>query len=188
LKARFLCGDARHLPFRDARFSLVHSYGVFQHFSKDNARLAISEVGRVLGRNGTSLIQMTGAFGPLALWRIVAYPLGLGFRDGGEFKVRHWTPGEIRSTFGLLIGPTTVSVDGYLTIMPQPGDLKLLDLRHRLLVRLSDFGRGLSRTFPALILLADSLYATSQKPSSISGVHDSRIHGQTDGPSSLPSD
>ena len=163
LKARFLCGDARHLPFRDARFSLVHSYGVFQHFSKDNARLAISEVGRVLSQNGTSLIQMTGAFGLLALWRRVAYPLGFGFRNVGRFEVRHWSPGEIRSIFGTSIGPTKVSVDGYFTIMPKPGDLRLLAPRHRALMRLSDLGRVLSRIFPPLVVVADSLYATSHK-------------------------
>jgi 2-polyprenyl-3-methyl-5-hydroxy-6-metoxy-1,4-benzoquinol methylase/uncharacterized protein YbaR (Trm112 family) len=163
LKARFVVGDARYLPFRNERFEVVHSYGVFQHFSKDNARLAIAEAGRVLAPNGSSLIQMTGAFGLLALWRLVAYPFRLGFNDVGEFKVRHWTPAEIRSFFGRSIGPTTVSVDGFFTIMPQPGDLKLLALRHRAIIRLSELGRALSRVFPPLVPLADSLYATSRK-------------------------
>jgi len=164
LKARFLCGDARHLPFRDGSFEVVHSYGVLQHFHKDNSRQAIKEAGRVLKPGGISLIQMTAKYGALALSRQLKYAFRFGTGDPGGFEVRHWSPAEIRSFFENAIGPTDLFVDGYFTILPQPGDLSLLLPRHRAIMHMSAMGQSLSRIFPPLVNLADSLYASSLKP------------------------
>ncbi len=43
VEARFLVGDARYIPFREGRFDVVYSYGVLQHFSPYDAKLAIAE-------------------------------------------------------------------------------------------------------------------------------------------------
>src|SRR5215203_1913188 len=59
----FVVGDARFLPFADNAFDTVFSYGVFQHFSKENVRVSLDEVVRVLKPNGNTLFQMPNKYG-----------------------------------------------------------------------------------------------------------------------------
>src|SRR6185436_11504330 len=59
----FVVGDARYLPFLADSFDTVFSYGVFQHFSKENVRTSLDEIGRVLKRDGNTLIQMPNKYG-----------------------------------------------------------------------------------------------------------------------------
>jgi ubiquinone/menaquinone biosynthesis C-methylase UbiE len=53
---RFLQGDAENLPFRDASFDVVYSFGVLHH-TPDTQR-AIDEVHRVLRPGGRALIML----------------------------------------------------------------------------------------------------------------------------------
>src|SRR5689334_13399687 len=53
-QVHYVVGDARHLPFRDARFDTVFSYSVLQHLSRDDAATAVGEIGRVLHGGGTA--------------------------------------------------------------------------------------------------------------------------------------
>lgn len=55
---RFICGDARFLPFKDNIFGCVFSYPVVQHFSERDRETTVAEIGRVLSQNGYSRIQM----------------------------------------------------------------------------------------------------------------------------------
>jgi SAM-dependent methyltransferase len=63
VEADFLVGDARFLPFADSAFDTVFCYSVLQHFSKENARMSLDEVARVLKKNGVTLIQMPNKYG-----------------------------------------------------------------------------------------------------------------------------
>ena len=157
--ARFLVGDARYIPFRGGRFDVVYSYGVLQHFSPADARLAIAEAARVVAPLGTVLIQMAARYGLLSIFQQARR----GFRDPDGFEVRYWKPSEIEASFQRLIGPTTLSADGYFTLNPQPSDLDLLPLHYRQLVHLSESMRALSRYIPALLGIADSIFATAVK-------------------------
>ena len=159
VEARFIVGDARYIPFRDGRFDVVYSYGVLQHFSPADAKLAIAEAARVVAPSGTVLIQMAARFGLLSMLQQARRQ----FRDPCGFEVRYWKPSEIADAFRTLIGPTTLSVDGYLTLNPQPTDLDLLPFTFRQIVRVSEMLRALSLRIPALLEIADSIYATSIK-------------------------
>ncbi len=159
VEARFIVGDARYIPFRDGRFDIVYSYGVLQHFSPVDAKLAIAEASRVVASNGTVLIQMAARFGLLSMLQQARR----GFRAPRGFEVRYWKPSEIADTFRSLIGPTRLSVDGYLTLNPQPSDLDLLPFAFRQIVRGSEMLRTLSHRIPVLLEIADSIYATSVK-------------------------
>jgi SAM-dependent methyltransferase len=159
VEARFLVGDARYIPFRAGRFDVVYSYGVLQHFAPADARLAIAEAARVVAPLGTVLIQMAARYGLLAILQQVRR----GFRDADGFEVRYWKPSEIEASFQSLIGPTTLSADGYFTLNPQPSDLDLLPLHYRQIVHLSEAMRSLSRHIPALLGIADSSFATAIK-------------------------
>lgn len=163
VEARFIVGDARYLPFRAGRFDVVYSYGVLQHFSPVDAKLAIAETSRVVMPSGTVLIQMAARFG----LRSMLQQARRRFREPRGFEVRYWKPSEIADAFRSLIGPTTLSVDGYLTLNPQPSDLDLLPFASRQIVRGSEVLRALSSRFPALLEIADSIYATSVKESRV---------------------
>jgi SAM-dependent methyltransferase/uncharacterized protein YbaR (Trm112 family) len=168
VEARFLVGDARYLPFREGRFDVVYSYGVLQHFSPADAKLAIAEAARVVAPGGTVLIQMAARYGLLALFQQARR----GFRDPRGFEVRYWKPADIAAAFRHAIGPTKLSVDGYLTLNPQPTDLDLMPLHYRQIVRLSEAMRSLSRRIPGLLGCADSIFATAVKD--VAGSLDSR--------------
>jgi SAM-dependent methyltransferase len=147
-------GDARHLPFARGAFDTVFSYSVLQHLSKSDVATALSEAGRVLTPGGRVFIQMPNAWGVRSLF----HQWKRGFRDARQFEVRYWTVGELRRTFGRLIGPASVSIDGFFSLNPQPAEAHLLPLRFRAVVAISETLRGTARAFPVLKYLADSLY------------------------------
>lgn len=161
VEARFLVGDARYIPFRDGRFDLVYSYGVLQHFWPADAKLAIAEAARVLAPGGMVLIQMAARYGLLSILQQARR----GFRAARGFEVRYWSPTDIEAAFHSLIGPTTLSVDGYFTLNPQPSDMDLMPSHYRQIVRLSEAMRSLSRRVPGLLRFADSIFATAVKSS-----------------------
>jgi hypothetical protein len=78
------------------------------------------------------------------------------------FDVRYWSPGELRGALDAAVGQTELSVDGFLTLNPQPADLPLLPRRYRALVHVSEAYRKASRRLPWLVQAADSLYAASR--------------------------
>lgn len=56
LSATLQVADAERLPFADASFEIVYSYGVLHH--SPNTQRAVDEVHRVLERGGTALIMI----------------------------------------------------------------------------------------------------------------------------------
>jgi 2-polyprenyl-3-methyl-5-hydroxy-6-metoxy-1,4-benzoquinol methylase len=159
LNITFLCADARYLPFPDASFTRVFSYSVIQHFGKADARAALAEVSRVLEANGQSMIQMPNAFGV----RSVYHQARRGFHVRSLFDVRYWTPRELTKTFTGIIGPTTVSVDGFFGLGVQTSDVEILPRRYRVVVRASEGARRLATALPPLRHFADSLYLHSRR-------------------------
>jgi len=159
VEAAYIVGDSRFLPFRDGFFDQVFSYSVLQHLSKDNARESLVEIRRVLRAEGSALVQMPNVFGLRCLY----HQIRRGFRETHDFEVRYWTPAELLSAFTTSIGPSELSVDGYLTLNPQASDLRLLPARYRALVQVSEGLRKLSRYAPLLVKVADGLYVSSQR-------------------------
>ena len=155
---RYLVADARRLPFPDGTFDVVFSYGVLQHLSKADAAVAVGEIARTLKIGATSLVQMPNAFG----LRNVMQLARRGFREGDRFDVRYWRPAELLRAFSV-IGPTTLSTDGFFTLNPQRRDVDLLPRRNRLLVRTSEVLRRASLWIPVLTKLADSVDVRSTR-------------------------
>ncbi|HET9674258.1 MAG TPA: methyltransferase domain-containing protein [Gaiellaceae bacterium] len=159
--ADYVVGDARRLPFPDASFDVVFSYSVFQHFSKQDALAAFDEIGRVLKPGGGSLIQMANLYGAKSLWNQARERR---FREPRTlFDVRYWGPRELRDELERRVGPTTLSVDGFFTLNPQPTDLALLPVRYRAVVRGSEALRRVSGVVTPLTYVADSVYARSRR-------------------------
>ena len=159
VQADFVVGDARFLPFRSHSFDATFSYSVLQHFSKADVRQTLSECRRVLRPNGLSLIQMANMLGARSLF----HQARRRFREPSLFQVRYWTPRELKAAFEASIGPSTVAVDGFLTLNSQPTESHLLPARFRAIVRLSEALRSLSDRVPPFRHLADSLYIESRK-------------------------
>jgi SAM-dependent methyltransferase len=159
VEARFIVGDARYIPFRSDRFDVVYSYGVLQHFAPADAKLALAEAARVAAPRATVMIQMAARYGLLSILQQARR----GFRLARGFEVRYWMPSEIAAAFRSLIGPTTLSADGYFTLNPQPSDLDLFPFHFRQIVRASEAMRALSDRMPTLIRIADSIFATATK-------------------------
>lgn len=159
LKINVVVGDARHLPFRKGVFDRVFSNGVIQHFARDDAKLSLSEVGRVISHDGLSMIQMANANGLRSsyhLWR-------RGFTEGTGFNVRYYKPHELVTLFSRMIGPSRLSVDGFFGLGLQEGDRRFMPLKYRVVLSVSGALRHLTHYLPSLMGLADSLYITSKK-------------------------
>jgi 2-polyprenyl-3-methyl-5-hydroxy-6-metoxy-1,4-benzoquinol methylase/uncharacterized protein YbaR (Trm112 family) len=153
IDASYVVADARHLPFPDAAFDVVFSYGVLQHFSKADVRVSLREIARTVKPTGYTWVQMPNALGARNAYQLARRR----FREGDRFEVRYWTPRELRRTWSELVGPTALTTDGFFTLNPQTSDLDLLPRRFRALVRLSDALRRASERVHPLTNLADSV-------------------------------
>jgi ubiquinone/menaquinone biosynthesis C-methylase UbiE/uncharacterized protein YbaR (Trm112 family) len=156
-KADFVVGDARFLPFLDDSFDTVFSYGVFQHFSKENVRTSLDEIVRVLKRDGNTLIQMPNKYGI----RQYQQYRRRGFTEGEAFDVRYWTPSELIETFEKKFGKTKMTTDCYFGLGIQASDADMLPFRFRIVVGSSEILRKISGFVTPLTKVADSVYLES---------------------------
>jgi ubiquinone/menaquinone biosynthesis C-methylase UbiE/uncharacterized protein YbaR (Trm112 family) len=159
IQARFVVGDARYLPFAAGTFAAVFSYSVIQHFSREDAACAVTEIGRVLDRNGLARVQMPTRYGIRCLY----HQLRRGFGDGSGFDVRYWLLRDLRSMFTERIGPSIVEVEGYFGIGLQQSDKHLMTPFRRLVLHASSWMTAASTRLAWLINVADSVYVLSVK-------------------------
>ena len=157
--ARFVVGDARHLPFAPGTFATVFSYSVIQHFSREDAARAVSEIGRVLDRDGVARVQMPTRYGIRCLY----HQLRRGFGDGSGFEVRYWLLRDLQRMFSERIGPSAFEVDGYFGIGLQQSDRHLMTPFRRVVLHASAMMTAASRRVSWLINIADSVYVRSVK-------------------------
>jgi SAM-dependent methyltransferase len=159
LPIKYLVGDARYLPFRTNSFDNVFSYSVLQHLSREDASLAVSQVGRVLKVHGKTLIQMPTRFGP----RCIYHQARRGFREAQGFEVRYWSIPALARLFSASIGRAQISVDCYFAIGLQASDWHLMPTKLKGVLLCSEMLRKLSVFAPVLKYVADSVYVTAVK-------------------------
>ena len=157
--AAFVVGDARHLPFLGASFDAIFSYSVLQHFSRVDAAMAATAIGRVLAPNGLAKVQMPTRLGVRCLY----HQARRGFTDGQGFDVRYWGLGELTRLFGERVGRTHIEVEGYFGIGLQQTDAGLMTAARRAVLRASRWMTAASRRVPWLIRVADSVYVEAIK-------------------------
>ena len=160
VEGTFVVGDARYLPFSNGAFDTVFSYSVIQHFSRDDARRAVGEIGRVLTPRGTARVQMPTRYGPRCLY----HQARRGFSDGQGFDVRYWRLRDLSRLFTDTVGPSTLEVDGYFGIGLQQTDAHLMTNTRRAVLGASLWLTRASRRLPWLIRVADSVYVQATKP------------------------
>lgn len=154
ITAHFVCGDARHLPFRADVFDTVFSYSVLQHLSRNDVSDVANESRRVMKPGAESFIQMPHALGI----RCLQQQIRRGFREANGFEVRYWSLAQLRVLFEKMIGPTTFEIDCFFGIGLQGSDVDMLPAGLATLVRLSE----VLRQVPPLRFVADSVYVRSQ--------------------------
>jgi SAM-dependent methyltransferase/uncharacterized protein YbaR (Trm112 family) len=161
LTIRLVVADARYLPFPCESFERVFSYSVLQHFSRTDCQKAVQEIGRVLGNNGESMIQMPTAFGIRCLF----HQIKRGFREARGFEVRYWTLNALEKLFTQAVGKSRFSVDCYFGIGLQASDAHLMPGKLRAVLRASELLRKLSAYVPLMRYFADSIYVNSNRTS-----------------------
>jgi ubiquinone/menaquinone biosynthesis C-methylase UbiE/uncharacterized protein YbaR (Trm112 family) len=159
VQTNYIVADGRYLPFKENTFDVVFSYSVLQHFSKDNVRLCLAGVSKILKTQGYSFIQLPNRFGIVNS----LYQLKRGFCKAVDFEVRYWTINELSDTFSRLIGETSISVDGFFSLNPQVTDIDILPWYYRWIVNTSNTLKSKSEKSYWLKYLADSLYVKSIK-------------------------
>jgi SAM-dependent methyltransferase/uncharacterized protein YbaR (Trm112 family) len=154
LPNRYVVADARYLPLPSDAVDVTYSYSVLQHFSYDDATLAIGEMGRVLKQGGIARVQMPTRFGVRCLY----HQARRAFRAATGFEVRYWSMGALARTFAQHIGPVRFEVDGYFGIGLQRADEPLMTPALRRVLHASEFLKTMSRRFRPLIGVADSVF------------------------------
>lgn len=159
LTARFVVGDARHLPFASEAIDVVYSYSVLQHLSYADAALAIREAGRVLAPGGLAKVQMPTRYGIRCLY----HQMRRGFREPSGFEVRYWTHAQLSELFAPAIGPASFEVDCYFGIGLQPSDRPLMTTGLATVLAASEAVKALSATLTPLRRAADSVFVEARK-------------------------
>jgi ubiquinone/menaquinone biosynthesis C-methylase UbiE len=165
LPVGFVVADARHLPFRENIADVIFSYSVLQHMDKGVAHDLLKEIARVSRYGGLVKIQMANQYGIRQLVNRTAEQIGRAIRALTRnrrppyiFRVRQWTPAELRRTFTELIGPAKLSVDGFLSLNARASDADLLKPSSAFVVHASEALCRLSEAWPGLSKFADSVF------------------------------
>ena len=157
--ARYIVGDARHLPFADAAFDTIYSYSVLQHFSEADTDRSVDEIGRVLRPGGMTKIQLPTRYGIRCLY----HQARRGFGPARGFEVRYRTLGSLRELFGTRVGPVRFEADCYFGIGLQSSDAHLMTPPLRAILAASNLLKRASGTVTALTRVADSVFVEAVK-------------------------
>lgn len=159
VNAHYLVGDARYLPFKNNTIDVVFSYSVLQHFSYENVGATLKQIKRILRSNGYCFVQMPNKFG----LRCLQHQIKRLFQEPKYFDVRYWEIGQLKGTFSSLVGPVTLSVDGFFGLGIQTADLPFMPLFSKAVILLSYLLTRLSRFFKPMMYFADSVYVLARK-------------------------
>jgi 2-polyprenyl-3-methyl-5-hydroxy-6-metoxy-1,4-benzoquinol methylase/uncharacterized protein YbaR (Trm112 family) len=155
----YICGDARCLPFADRAFDRAYSYSTLQHFSDQDCALALGEIARVLGPDGSSTVQMANWAGVRSLW----HQARRGFGAPARFEVRYRSLPQMLEMFSAAIGPTTASIDCFFGLGLQASDAAHMRPLARLATAASEHLKRTAKMVPALRSGADSVFLHSAK-------------------------
>lgn len=159
VNTHFVVGDARHLPFRSARFDAVYSYSVLQHMSRKDVSAAVNEIGRVLVDGGTAKVQMPTRFGVRCLF----HQARRGFRDGKGFEVRYWSLPALHRMFDERIGRSRIEADCYFGIGLQRADAPLMTPTLKRVLSASEWLKAASHRVTPLTWVADSVFVEAAR-------------------------
>ncbi|MEE3719028.1 methyltransferase domain-containing protein [Tumidithrix elongata RA019] len=165
LDAEFIVADALQLPFASNTFDVVFSYSVLQHFSPENAIIAIQQAASVSKPNAKLLVQMPNCFGIRCLY----HQFRRFFREPHRFEVRYYSPWMLKQMFSSNYGTSYLTVDGFFGLGIQASDRPMLPRSKQLIIDASEFLRRMSKLIPPLTFCADSVYVHAQNTKDLTG-------------------
>lgn len=87
----FVCGDIRHLPFREGAVAGIWNLGVMEHFHPEDGRAILQEFRRALAPGGCAILFWPPEFG-LSRWVLAPFEWLGGRWTGRPF---HFFPDEV---------------------------------------------------------------------------------------------
>jgi SAM-dependent methyltransferase/uncharacterized protein YbaR (Trm112 family) len=157
--ARYVVGDARHLPFAGASFDAMYSYSVLQHFSEGDTDRSVDEISRVLRAGGMMKVQLPTRYGIRCLY----HQARRGFRPARGFEVRYRTLGSLHELFSSRVGPVHFEADCYFGIGLQSSDAHLMTPPLKAILAASNLLKRASETLTVLTRVADSVFVEAAK-------------------------
>lgn len=155
----FVLADARYMPFASSSLDGVFSYGVIQHFSRQNADVILAEAGRVMKPMSRSVIQMPNRAGIRSKMILARRKFG----DGSEFDVRYYSISDLMRLFENRIGKSEWSVDCFLGLNVHSYDKGLVSPTKRWLIDMAELLRSASKVSHTVGKFSDSVFMTSTK-------------------------
>jgi SAM-dependent methyltransferase/uncharacterized protein YbaR (Trm112 family) len=156
INAYFVCGDSRHMPFKNGTFDAAFSFSVLQHLSKTDVAQVVASLKPVMKNGGVTKLHMLNRYGlrslQVQLFRLFMKPF--------FFETRYWSPGEMLSTFSTL-GPSRLEVDGFF-VQGRFEDRHLFPFGARMLTIFSHWLKRASGHLRFLRPLADNLFVVSK--------------------------
>ena len=121
--------------------------------------MALGEIARALGPDGSSTVQMANWAGVRSLW----HQARRGFREPARFEVRYRSLPQMLAMFTAAIGPTTVSIDCFFGLGLQASDTRHMRPLARLATVASEQLKRMAKVVPVLRSGADSVFMHSAK-------------------------
>ncbi len=90
-------GEASELPFKNRSFERVYSVLTLMHLSKDQARLCIAEIARILRPRGEAILTLPNLFSDIGIASVFLQKAGKVLRRTSQASVRFYTFREIQT-------------------------------------------------------------------------------------------
>jgi len=160
-----LVADLKALPFRQGGFDLAWSFSTLQHVHKDRFVHCLREMQGLLRPGGSCLIEIPNKGG---LRNRLLHIAGQAQQadDYNSWCVRYYTISECRELLEGFFEGFRCRTHSFFGTGVVPSDLKYVSLRNKLPVLGSVCATLLTKVFPPLTALADSLYVSGRKPGS----------------------
>jgi SAM-dependent methyltransferase/uncharacterized protein YbaR (Trm112 family) len=159
-----LVADLQHLPFVKNSFDLVWSFSVIQHTHYDRFTSCLSDINRILSKNGFTFLEFPNKNGV----RNFFGPARNGeneINDINSWAVRYYTPEEYRSIFASYMDKIDLYNHSFLGIGILKEDLKYVSFKNKIICLISLLGSFFTQIVPPLKNISDSLYIKAQKKS-----------------------
>ena len=113
----------------------------------------------MLAPGGFAKIQMAHKYG----LRSIYWQTRPDYLKSGPFRVRYWTLKAIRELFERSVGETTITPEAFGGLGLLPEDREIVPQHVKRAIQISELAKKVTKIFPPLIYLADSVYVLSHR-------------------------
>ncbi len=152
-----VAADLIALPFRKSVFDLVWSFSVIQHTHRIRLMNCLGEIRRVMKEGGLAKLEFPNKDG----FRNKRGPVQLSEKRADDFNswvVRYYSVEEYAAIYNDVFGNFNYDIHSFLGIGVLKEDLKYVSFKNKVLCASSLALTRISKLFPALKKMGDSLY------------------------------